>query len=162
MRLYLQLFICLTMISGVLGCSSQEVDIPDPNLRAAIEAELGKPAGTPITAAEMATLTEFSAPISEIDDLTGLEFATNLTHLILEESNLTALSPLAGLTNLTLLNLSHSSIRDISVLSGLTNLTVLELQINTIKDLSPLAGLTQPERTESLEQNLEENGTVQR
>ena len=36
------------------GCG---VDIPDPNLRAAIEKALGKGAGTTITADEMATLT---------------------------------------------------------------------------------------------------------
>ena len=34
------------------------VHIPDPNLRAAIEASLGKAPGVPITVEEMATLTE--------------------------------------------------------------------------------------------------------
>ena len=52
------LLICLTL---PLPATAQVVDIPDPNLRAAIEAELGKASGAPITADEMATLTRLEA-----------------------------------------------------------------------------------------------------
>ena len=57
------------------------VTIPDANLRAAIETALRKASGAPITQAEMASLTRLEAPDSDISDLTGLEFATNLTRL---------------------------------------------------------------------------------
>ena len=134
---------------------AEPVDIPDPNLRAAIENALGKPAGAPITVDQMAALTRLEAPNANISDLTGLEHATNLTSLDLGTENVEGqgrpinsnsvsdLSPLAGLTNLTWLRLRNNSISDISALSGLTNLTWLNLGGNLmISDISALSGLT--------------------
>ena len=141
------------------------VTISDANLRAAIEAALGKARGAPITVAEMKTLGELNANDAGIRDLTGLEFATNLgwalwlynnnitdisslagltnlTRLALGGNNITDISALAGLTNLDLLDLGYNSISDFSALSGLTNLTTLHLSLNNITDISPLAGLT--------------------
>ena len=66
---------------GGNGGSTTNVDIPDANLRAAIETALRKARGAPISRAEMASLTRLEAPNSNISDLTGLEFATNLTEL---------------------------------------------------------------------------------
>ena len=114
----------------------------DPNLRTEIEKALGKTLGSPITVAEMATLTSLTARYDDIKDLTGLEHATNLTSLNLYWNDITDLSPLAGLTNLTSLNLRYNDIVDISSLSGLTNLTSLNLEDNEITDISPLTGLT--------------------
>ena len=125
-------------VSGGTGL----VDIPDANLRAVIEMALGKASGAPITQAEMATLTRLEAPNSDISDLTGLEFATNLRTLNLSINFIADISPLANLTNLTLLNLSYNVITDISPLSGLTNLTSLRLHDNFFSDISPLSGLT--------------------
>ena len=65
----------VTVSSG----STTNVDIPDADLRAVIETTLGKASGTPITRAEMASLTRLDAPGKNIRDLTGLEFATGLT-----------------------------------------------------------------------------------
>ena len=122
------------------------VNIPDPNLRAAIETALGKASGATITAAEMATLTEFSAPNSNIRVLAGLEFATHLTVLDLGFNSVSDISPVAGLTNLTSLNLGArnlgNSLSDISPVAGLTNLTRLYLHRNSLSDISPVAGLT--------------------
>ncbi len=59
------------------------VVIPDVNLREAIEAALGKTSGAPITKAEMETLTTLEAAAAGISDLTGLEYAINLTRLYL-------------------------------------------------------------------------------
>ena len=118
------------------------VNIPDPNLRAAIEAELGKAPGDTITMADIANLTRLSALFANISDLTGLEAATNLTELFLADNSIADISPLKGLTNLTELYLADSSISDISPLAGLTNLTELSLGGNSIFDISPLAGLT--------------------
>ncbi len=130
------------------------VDIPDSNLRAAIETALGKVPGALITAGEIATLPRLEAQNANITDLTGLEFATNLTELYLgaewveaernwQTSNLVSnLSPLAGLTKLTRLDLRGNNISDLSPLAGLINLTYLELWDNHISDLSPLARLT--------------------
>ena len=122
------------------------VDIPDPNLRAAIENALGKTSGTPIASAEMAALTRLEAKNANISDLTGLEHATNLTTLELgpervanewRNSNaVTDLSPLAGLTRLTRLHLPNNSISNISAVANLPHLTWLHLSNNNISDLS--------------------------
>ena len=131
--------------SGPGGGDGGPVNIPDANLRAAIAAELaelGKAPNTPITEGEMATLTSLVAAGEDIRDLTGLEFATNLTQLALDFNNISEISPLAGLTNLTWLVLHHNNISDISPLAGLTNLTILYLNDNSISDLAPLVANT--------------------
>ncbi len=124
--------------------SSPTVDIPDANLRAAIEDSLGKASGAPITRAEMARLTSLEVPNKNISDLTGLEFATGLTRLGLGEevvngignnsNEISNLSSLSGLTNLTYLNLRRNNkISDVSALSNLTNLTYLNTRCVTSK-----------------------------
>ena len=134
------------------------VTLLDANLRAAIEAALGKASNAPITRDEMASLTFLEVREKGISDLTGLETATNLETLWLSSNNIADISALAGLSKLTRLGLQLNSIADISALSGLTNLTFLKLGYNNrtlldysitptrensgIVDLSPLAGLT--------------------
>ena len=130
-----------------------EVNIPDANLRAAIETALGKTKSDSIVPSEMAALTELTARNANITDLTGLEFATNLTSLDLgygavanewRNSNAVSnLSPLVGLTQLTRLHLPGNSISDISVVVDLTNLTWLNLWGNSVSDISAVTGLTQ-------------------
>ena len=130
------------------------VNIPDPNLRAAVNTALGKPKGDPITPSEMATLTRLEARNVNISNLTGLEGATNLTTLNLSDEYVEAggrwinsnsvsdLSPLSGLTKLTELWLQRNAISDISPVAGLTNLTTLDLGGNSITNISAIAGLT--------------------
>ena len=139
------LLICLTFPPPI---AAQVVDIPDPNLRAAIETALGKEEGKPITPSDMAKLTHLEAPNANISDLTGLEGATNLTRLDLgaesgiNSNSVSDLSPLAGLTNLKQLSLEVNNITNISVLAGLPNLIDLALGYNAITDHSILSGLT--------------------
>ena len=122
--------------------SAQVVDIPDPNLRAAIAEALNKAPGDAITRAEMETLVELQALNMDITDLRGIEFAINLTVLNLWRNNISDVSPLENLTNLTELYLGVNTISDISPLAGLRNLIRLWLGGNNISDISPLASLT--------------------
>ena len=136
------------------------VVIPDANLRAIIADSLGKASGEAITAAEMATLTRLDAPNKYIHDLTGLEFATNLTRLDLGtervnreyvNSNLISdFSTLSSLTSLERLDLGGNYLSDISPLisslSSLTSLEQLDLSDNSISDISSLSSLTNLER----------------
>ena len=128
--------------SGSGGGDDGPVNIPDANLRAVIADALGKAPNAPITPDEMATLTELDARDQGIRDLTGLEFATNLTWLLLFANSIADVSPLAGLTRLEVLSLQSNNIADVSPLAGLTNLRWLSLSSNSIADVSPLAGLT--------------------
>ncbi len=120
------------------------VSIPDPTLRAALEAALGKAPGEAITSTEMEILIEVVViPLSSrATDLSGLEFATNLLALHLGINSISDLTPLSGLTSLQWLFLGNNLISDLTPLAGLTNLTRLELHDNSISDLTPLAGMT--------------------
>ncbi len=139
--LYFTFFLLICLIFS-LPVTAQVVNIPDPNLRAAIEAELGKASGTTITAGEMATLTELNARDASISDLTGLEFATNLITLRLHNNRITDISALSRLTLLRGLFLDNNDIADISALSGLIQLGVLGLGGNRISNISVLSRLT--------------------
>ncbi len=118
------------------------IHIPDPNLRAAIEAKLGKAPGDPITVENMKTLTELDAENMGISKLTGLELATNLHRINLWGNEISDISPLTGLINLRSLTFVDNLISDISGLKGLINLTHLNLWDNPVSDLSPLTELT--------------------
>ena len=139
LRLILFLLVCL---SPPMIATAQTVNIPDPNLRAAIEATFGKVSGDPITAAEMGTLTFFSASNANINVLTGLESATNLTYLFLWNNSISDLSPLSGLTSLEFLDLQGNSVSDLSPVMGLTNLIFLGVRNNSVSELSPLVSNT--------------------
>ena len=88
------LLICFSI---PLTATTQTVDIPDSNLRAAIADALGKASGDIITVADMLTLTLLSAPDANITDLTGLESAMNLKELWLAGNTISDISALAGL-----------------------------------------------------------------
>ena len=118
------------------------VRIPDSNLHAAIAEALGKGPNAPITVAEMETLQEFEARYNGINDLTGIQFATNLSKIDLRDNEISDLSPLAGLIHLTQLNFSRNrNISDLSPLKDLKNLEYLTFFETLVSDLSPVAGL---------------------
>lgn len=114
------LFMLLVLGVAWIGCTKrtppvQTVNIPDANLRSAIERDLNKPAGAAITNAKMATLTRLEGARANIRDLTGPEFAINhLTELHLRNNQLSDLSPLGGLTNLEALDISDNQLSDLS------------------------------------------------
>jgi hypothetical protein len=111
----------------------------DANLKAAVERELGISNPTPT---DMLLLTSLSAGNWGIVDLTGIEYATNLTYLDLRWNQISNISALSGLINLTELLLHDNQISDISALSGLTNLEKLYFCCNPISDITALSGLT--------------------
>ncbi len=124
--------------------SAQLVNIPDPALERAIRQELNLPDEMPITQQEMLRLTRLDAKKSQIVDLTGLKYATNLTSLSIWENPISDLSPVAELTQLKRLDLGGCQVSDITPLANLTQLTYLTLHYNfRIIDISPLANLTQ-------------------
>ncbi|WP_024747319.1 MucBP domain-containing protein [Levilactobacillus namurensis] len=110
-----------------------------------------------ITKEDMQLLTKLFMTDTYIDGetayaLDGLEYATNLTRLQLNEGfnapsgmyygDVRDLTPLAGLTNLTELNIQNNSISDLTPLANLVNLTSFSASFNHISDFRPLQGLT--------------------
>ena len=136
--------------------ASEPVLIPDANLASLIKKILGLRSTSPITELDMLGLGELyfyeddrfliglpPPPGKEITDLTGLQHATNLERLYLNDHQIIDLTPLAGLTQLNSVWIPGNKISDINPLAGLTNLTSLNLEQNKISDISLLAELTQ-------------------
>ena len=119
-----------------------QVHIPDPILRAAVAEGIRRSPDVPITASGMKRLRRIDLAGKGVRDLTGLEFATNLTWLHLPDNQVSDLSPIAGLIELRELWARHNHISDISPVKGLTNLTHLELDRNQVSDISPVRNLT--------------------
>lgn len=118
---------------------------PDPNLEKAVRDALDKPIGD-ITMEDMASLNVLEAEFSDIEDLTGLQFAVNLERLNLGYNALSELGPLEELTDLTVLLLWGNEIEDVGPLATLTSLEELALSYNDrISDIEPLQNLTQLE-----------------
>ncbi|MFH1726781.1 MAG: leucine-rich repeat domain-containing protein [Elusimicrobiota bacterium] len=115
------------------------VQFADANLKAAVEAALGKSDPTPT---DMLSLTNLYAVYGGITALSGLEHATNLTHLQLQYNQIADISALAGMTSLQYLRLDGNLIADISPLAGITTPTYLRLNNNDISDISALTGMT--------------------
>jgi Leucine-rich repeat (LRR) protein len=118
-----------------------EVAFADPSLEAAVRGAIAIVTG-PIYSSDLGELSHLEASARNITDLTGLEYATNLTTLDLVNNQISDISPLGNLTSLTTVNLWFNQIVDISPLTNLTGLTTLNLVNNQISDISPLASLT--------------------
>ena len=106
---------------------AQVVEIPDPNLEKAIRETLELSDGIPLTQQEMLRLTRLEAPEKQIENLTGLEHATNLKSIHVHRNNISNLRPLADLTQLESLSLWGNPISDLSPIANLTQLTGLDL-----------------------------------
>ena len=132
--------IILPILTQELAATPVTVTVPDTQLEAAIRNALNKPTGE-ITSDELLTLTTLEAVDQQIEDLTGLEFATNLTSLDLSENVIADLSPLSNLTVLNELLLRDNAISSLSPISGLKNLKVLNLSTNRISEIEAISGL---------------------
>ncbi len=137
---------CIALIAtSLMLCSylrsDQTIHISDPNLERVIREALGSPANQAITVDDMATLNEIVGRGRGITHLSGLEYARNLTTLILRSNHIVDISPIASLTQLERLILLDNQIQDIGALSPLTRLVELNIRENNISDLSPLAHL---------------------
>ena len=119
--------------------------MPDETLRAAVREELGLPAAAPLTKDQMQQIVSLYLNDKGISDITGLEFATNITELDISQNPITDLRPLSNLTQLIGLHFWHFPASptdlDLRPLASLINLEVLSLEGNGISDITPLANL---------------------
>ena len=115
--------------------------MPDANLRAVVRTRLGLQEGAALTKEAMLRLTVLVPSNKGVKDITGLEFATNLTNLTSFGNQISVINALSNLTSLTYLHLANNQIRDVTPLENLTSLTYLYLTGNPITDLTPLRRL---------------------
>jgi Leucine-rich repeat (LRR) protein len=122
--------------------SAAVAQVPDPGLEAALRLAIGKPGGA-LTSVDLLGVNYLFLYQSGITNLTGLELATNLESLDLDNNFVRDLSPILGLPQLSWLSLSGTRIADLSPLTSLSNLTYLDLGNNGLTgDLGILAKLT--------------------
>ena len=122
--------------------TSPAVTIPDKNLDQSIRETLGILVDNPITELDMLDLVFIDASDKGITNLSGIEYATNLEILRLNNNGISDLAPLSNLTKIKNLQLIRNNINDLSPLSTLTKLSSLWAWDNNINDLSPLSTLT--------------------
>ena len=130
---------------------AQTVRMPDENLAAVVRDALGLARGAPITRQAMQRLTSLDAQRykvreatgqeGQIENITGLEQATQLRSLWLSNNRIRDIRLLSRLTQLEQLWIWSNQISDIGPLAGLKQLRYLLIEDNPINDFSPLAGL---------------------
>jgi Leucine-rich repeat (LRR) protein len=117
------LAVAALLFSAGPTCAQTDVSFTDPNLEAAVRLALGKPTGT-LTTVDLSALTILYAAGQQITNLSGLEYATNLTTLSLPDNALTDASVLAELGNLLSMDLQGNHLGDVHSLAGLSPMPV--------------------------------------
>ena len=123
-----------------LAEGDRAADIPDPAMRTVFERVLNKGPGWPIGVNEIAEITELNVRDSHIEDLAGIEHATDLEYLDLGGNAVTDLALLGGLESLQLLYLDGNEISDIAALAELP-LAILSLSDTKVGDFSALSSM---------------------
>ena len=153
------------MLGLTFNLFAQVVNIPDPALERLIRQKLYIRSDRPITQDDMLNLRGYldAGGNIGITDITGLEYAKNLTVLNLYHNPISDITPIAGMERLVNFNLWGCQIEDLAPLralprfeggflggnrisnleplTGLTNITGLNLNFNSISDVRPLATL---------------------
>ena len=109
-------------------------EIPDVGLHRAVQWTLHLEGDD---LADLTHLVRLDASNRGIEDLTGLEGATNLGMLFLDRNKITDIAPLAGLSSLRVLTLTHNMVEDWAPLAGM-DLRYLALDGNSLRELPPL------------------------
>ena len=123
-----------------LAEGDRAADIPDAAMRTVFERALDKGPGWPIGVNEIGEITELDARGSRIENLAGLEHATDLEYLDLGGNTVTDLSPLEKLLSLRLLYLDGNEVVDIAPLADLP-LAILSLSNTNVEDFALLADM---------------------
>ncbi len=132
----------LTNLTVVGFAGSPVVNIPDETLLTGIKKKLDIADDMDVFQRDILLLTELDVGGSDISDLTGLEYATNLEELDLSDTEVLDISALSNLTSLLELSLSGTPVENISALSSLTSLLELSLSGTPVSDISALSSLT--------------------
>jgi Leucine-rich repeat (LRR) protein len=136
----------------MLGCAlfclwagaglAQTIVFADNRLEELVRGQLGKLSGETLTVEDMSSLTGLSGASRGIRELGGMEWATNLTELTLDNNVITGVAPLGSLTRLSRLSLAGNQVSDLSALVNLKGLVSLNLSYNPITNPSVLSAVT--------------------
>lgn len=124
-----------------LASPADPVFFSDVNFEACVRDQLGLPAPAPVTEDDMVTLRALECNAENVADISGVEYASNLTIIELTNNQISTIDPLAALVKLEHVYLSSNQIEDVSALAGLKNISYLTLDNNRLSDVSPLVEL---------------------
>lgn len=118
--------------------------VPDINLKTVINQYFSREENTEITKSDLESVkgyiySDISSLGKYICSIEGLQYAINMTELLIENNLLTSMEQLINLQNLNTLFLNNNLITVVPDLSNMTNLTSLLLNGNEIKDISPIS-----------------------
>lgn len=122
--------------------NATEVSIPDKKLEALIRTALSKNSNDTITKDDMAKLKTLNIQNKGVEDLTGLETATNLESLDISYNAIANFAPISKLPNLRILMAESTTLKDLSTIEGLTGLKYLFVGMNPIQDTTTLSKFT--------------------
>ena len=135
----------LSIAVSVTPYMGAEAWMPDATLRATVRATLGLTPNDVLTQQTMEGLIILNAASrttgTGVQNLIGLEHATQLTILNLGRTGVRDLTPLQELIQLTQLNIIYTEVSDLTPLQGLTQLTTLNLLQTRSRNITPLQGL---------------------
>ncbi|AYE33869.1 leucine-rich repeat domain-containing protein [Clostridium septicum] len=118
------------------------VNIPDPNLKKALNKALGQREDDEISKYKLSKIQELYIARSEISNLEGIQYCKDLRILDLQNNNITDISLLSNLTELRDLYINLNPVEDITPLKSLKRLRDLFVNATNIKDISSLSNLT--------------------
>ncbi|WP_271005506.1 LapB repeat-containing protein [Listeria seeligeri] len=109
--------------------AQDNVNIPDPAFKSYLNGLIGQPSTSDITEAQMDTITAITINGGSVSDITGIDYAHNLTSVRIANTQVTDFSLLASLPKLTNISLAGSNITSSSIpnLNNLQNLTNLSI-----------------------------------
>lgn len=105
------------------------VNIPDPAFKSYLNDLLGQPSTSDITEAQMDTIATITINGGSVSDITGIDYAHNLTSVRIANTQVTDFSLLASLPKLTNIslagnNITSNSIPNLNNLQNLSNLSI--------------------------------------
>lgn len=132
-----------------IQAADDAVNIPDPAFKSYLNGLLGQPSTSDITEAQMDTITTININGGSISDITGIDYAHNLTSFRIVYTQVTDFSLLASLSKLTNIslagnNITSSSIPNLNNLQNVTNLTLNSTNIddNVLTKINKMPNLT--------------------
>lgn len=142
LSILMMLTLALYNIQAVSFSATNEVVFKDEVLKNIVTNKVDVDENGKVTKDEMTYLYELyydgSLSSNKIKNLTGLEYAINLSSLSLENNEIEDLTPISNCNKLINLGLSNNKIKDISPLSTCESLTYVYLDNNNIEDINPL------------------------
>ena len=140
--------------------------VPDINLKTVINQYFSRSEEAEITKLDLESIkgyiySDISSLGKYICSVEGLQYATNMTELLIENTlflnnNLiTAVPDLSNMNNLTSLLLNGNEIKDISPISSGKNLRFIKINENRVSDLSSLSTLENLRELRAMNQDIE-------